>query len=203
MSLALGNEDMTEKVPCTKCRTLILPSTALKNDGLCMPCKTGNRENIEKAKLYYAKERELNITCPFRALWRELVDKVHNKPIGFSGLTDEEKMYFAVGVLNGETYNGGIIQFFDNSSGEYYQYAELGLVRLGANKSLFLLREAKKELFGDAEVPKDQEKRWSVMRNANRDEALDKLDTEYYKNMDNIEAKMESFAIETGLAKNA
>ena len=182
---------------------MILPSTAQKNDGLCMPCKTGNRQNIENAKLYYAKERELDKTCPFRALWRELVDKVYNQPIGFSGLTEEEKIYFAVGVLNGETYNGGIIQFFDNTSGEYYRYAELGLIRLEANNSLSLLRAAKKELFGSADLPKDQEKRWSIMRKANREAQLDKLDTEYYKDLDNLETKMELFAKESGLVKNA
>jgi len=194
---------MTEKVACAKCGVMILLSTAQKNDGLCMPCKTGNRQNIENAKLYYAKERELDKTCPFRALWRELVDKVHNQPIGFSGLTEEEKIYFAVGVLNGETYNGGIIQFFDNTSGEYYRYAELGLIRLGANNSLSLLRTAKKELFGNGDVPQNQEKRWSIMRKANREAELDKLDTEYYKDLDNLETKMENFAKETGLVKNA
>jgi len=194
---------MTEKVACTECGVLILPTTSEKNNGRCMPCKTGNRKNIENSKLYYERERVLDKTCPFRAMWRELVDKVHNQSSGFTGLSEEEKIYYSVGVLNGETYNGGIIQFFENTSGEYYRYAELGLIRLGASNSLSLLRTAKKELFGDAEVPKDQEKRWAIMRNKNREEALDNLDTEYYKDLDGIENKMESFAKEVGLVENA
>ena len=194
---------MIEKVACTECGALILPTTAAKNDGICMPCKTGNRQNIENGKLYYAREKELNKTCPYRALWRDLVDKVHNQEAGFKGLTEEEKIYFSVGLLNGEAYNGGLIQFFENTSGEYFRYAELGLVRLAAKNSLSLLRATKKELFGDKEVPKEQEKRWSLLRNQNSEDVLDKLDTEYYKDLDDIDTKMEKFAKENGLVKNA
>ncbi len=194
---------MAEKVACTECGALILPTTAAKNGGMCMPCKTGNRKNIENAKLYYAREKELDKTCPFRAMWRELVDKVHNQEAGFKGLTEEEKIYFSVGVLNSEAYNGGLIQFFENTSGEYYRYAELGLIRLGANNSLSLLRATKKELFGDGEVPKDQEKRWTLLRNQNSEDVLDKLDTEYYKDLDDLDTKMEIFAKDNGLVENA
>ena len=194
---------MVEKVACAKCGVLILPTTAAKNNGVCMPCKTGNRESIENSKLYYQKERELDKTCPFRAKWRELVDDVYNQPKGFNGLTEDEKIYFAVKVLNGEIINGGIIQFFDNSSGEYYLYAELGLIRIGANNSLAILRAAKKEIFGESEVPKDHDKRAAIMRNINCDDALDKMDDEYYKDLDDIGNKIDSFAIETGIVKNA
>ena len=194
---------MTEKVACIECGVLILPTTATKNNGMCMPCVTGNRDNIENAKTYYAKERELDKTCPFRAMWRELVDKVHSKPTGFNDLTEEEKIYYAVSILDSETYNGGILQFFENSSGEHYRYAELGLIRIGANNSLALLRAAKKELFGDSDVPKDREKRWSAMQDINYEDKLDSIDDEYYKDLDDIENKMESFAIEAGLVKNA
>ncbi|HFD32883.1 MAG TPA: DUF4375 domain-containing protein [Gammaproteobacteria bacterium] len=194
---------MAQKVACKTCGKLILPTTASKNDGLCMPCKNGYRESIEKSKTYYAKERELDKSCPFRALWRELVRKVYDEPNGFDKLSEEEKQYFAVGVLDGEVHNGGIIQFFDNSSGEYYRYAELGLVRIGAKKSLHILRKAKETTFGGDAVPKEQEKRWRYTRDKEVEKALERLDTEYYESQDEIGEMLEAFALESGLIKNA
>jgi hypothetical protein len=41
---------MTERVPCVICGALILPSTAVKTDGRCMPCKQGIRQSIEDNK---------------------------------------------------------------------------------------------------------------------------------------------------------
>ena len=194
---------MTQKVACKKCGVLIFPTTANKNDGLCIPCKKGYRDNIERSKVYHAKERELEKTSPFRALWRELVSKVYDEPGGFNKLTEEEKLYFAVGVLDGEVYNGGFIQYFDNSSGEYYRYAELGLIRIGANKTLRLLRQAKSPVFGEISVPKEQDKRWAYVRKKNIEECLNDLDTKYYEKQEDIGAILEKFALQTGLVKNA
>lgn len=194
---------MVEKVPCNSCGKLILPTTAEKNDGLCMPCKNGYREQIEKSKEYYAKERDLNKNCPFRALWRKIVSKVYDESGGFGKLSDDEKIYFAVGLLDGEVYNGGFIQYFDNSSGEYYKYAELGLIRLKAKESLQLLRRAKDIAFGDKSVPKEQDKRSKFTQTPGVGEALDSLDTEYYECSDDIGQLMEGFALDAGLIKNA
>ena len=78
---------MSEKIPCTECGELVLPSTAERTGGLCMPCKSGNRENIERGKEYYKKQRELDKTCPYRALWKELINKVYHTESGFDGAT--------------------------------------------------------------------------------------------------------------------
>jgi hypothetical protein len=53
---------MSDKVLCKECSVKILPSTADRTGGMCMPCKNGYRKNIEQAKEYYKKEREL-IKC--------------------------------------------------------------------------------------------------------------------------------------------
>jgi len=45
----------SEKILCLDCGAMILPSTAEKNNGLCMPCKSGIRASIEEKK----KELEL------------------------------------------------------------------------------------------------------------------------------------------------
>ena len=47
-----------EKISCAECGTMILPSTAEKNNGLCMPCKSGIRASIEKRKIELAQAKE-------------------------------------------------------------------------------------------------------------------------------------------------
>ena len=40
---------MADKQPCSACGALILPSTSDKTGGLCMPCFTGTREQMNQA----------------------------------------------------------------------------------------------------------------------------------------------------------
>ncbi len=86
-----------------------------------MPCKTGTRKSIEAAKVRITEQREREISDPFRILWRELVRRVHQNELGFDGLSEPEKLYFSVGLLDGELYNGGFYQYFFNHSGSYYE----------------------------------------------------------------------------------
>ena len=193
---------MKEKIPCKECRALILPSTTEKYGGLCMPCKNGYRKNIEQSKEHYKKERKLDATCPYRALWRDLVKRVYDSSKGFETLTEDEKQYFAVGTLDGEVYNGGFVQYFDNTSGEYYRYSELGLMRIGAKESLRLLREAKLAAFGNNPVLKEQTKHWPHT-NDEVAKMLDNLDSQYYETKEDIGELLEAFACEAGMVKNA
>lgn len=195
--------DMSDKISCTECGALVLLSTAKRTGGVCMPCKNGNRKNIEQAKEYYQRERELDKTCPFRELWRELVDKVYKQEGGFAALSEAEKTYYAVNTLSGEVYNGGFIQYFDNTDGEHYMYAELGLEILSATHSLRLLRQAKIALFGSAIVPTDQALRWAIIRKHTDEPDLDALDTEFYKDEDKLGEKLEAYAIKVSLVKDA
>lgn len=95
-----------------------------------MACRQGIRESIEQSKEYYRKQREYD---PYRELWVYLVKKVHGEENGFENLTKEEKLYFTVSIFEGEVYNGGMHQFFSNSSGEYYEEAVKGLKALKAS----------------------------------------------------------------------
>jgi hypothetical protein len=194
---------MTEKVPCTKCGALVLPSTAERTGGVCMACKNGTRESMEKSKEYYKKERELDKTCPFRLFWKELVSRVYNESKGFNSLSEEEKIYFSVNCLSGEVYNGGFNQYFSNSAGENYKHAELGLIQLEATNSLRLLRKAKQIVFGSSAVPKEQYLRQLATDSDEVSTALDELDTEFYKDPDRLAEKLEVYAINNGLVKNA
>jgi hypothetical protein len=192
---------MEEKVKCNDCGALVLPDTANRTGGLCMPCKNGTRKSMDVAKKSYAKEREFDKTCPYRALWQELVEKVHKTEIGFNSLTEEEKQYFAVNLLSGDVYNGGFNQYFFNSSSDYYKFAELGLIRIGATESLKLARRAKKDFFGSTTVPASQEHRWALIRQHEVEPELDDYDTEFYKDLDDLDIKLERFAKECGLVK--
>nr|WP_244904657.1 DUF4375 domain-containing protein [Cellvibrio mixtus] len=76
-------------------------------------------------------------------------------------------------------------------------------MRLGATHSLKLLRQAKERCFGLNSVPQDREKRWELLRKNNPEPELDSLDTLFYKDPDQLEQKLENFAIEVGLIKNS
>jgi hypothetical protein len=145
---------MNDKVACTTCGAMILPTTAASNGGLCMPCKRGNRQNIEDGKRRHA-ERKHAVANPDPATlyWRWLIQQVYKTPEGFAGLAAEHQLYFAAVLLEGEVYNGGFEQYFSNSSADYYAHAERGLEAIGAAECRRLLVGAKETLFGARDVP--------------------------------------------------
>ena len=192
---------MSNKVPCQECGAIILEVTAKNNNGLCMPCKNGYRENIENSKKYYAKERELDKTCPFRAYWRDLVNRVHHTESGFNSLTEDEKVYWSLNILIGEVNNGGFMQFFDNSSGAYYVYAEKGLIEFDAIKTLNILHKAKAVIFGNQTVPVDTEQRRLITSKNDSWDELGKLDDEFYKEPDDLYELLEKYAVNRKLVK--
>ena len=194
---------MIDKVPCRECEAMVLPSTAKRTGGLCMPCKNGTRKSMDAAKKRAEKEKELERTCHYRTLWRDLVEKVYSQNGGFNSLSESEQLYYSVNVLSGEVYNGGFDQYFTNTSADNYRNAEYGLVRLGATNSIKLLRNAKEQLFGSNPVPKNQVERWELIQKLNKITNLESLDTEFYKDLDNLDGKLEAFALEVGLVKNA
>ncbi len=196
---------MTDKIPCKECNELILPRTAEKTGGVCMACKQGIRQSIEQSKEFYRKQKEYD---PYRELWMNLVKKAHANENGFESLTKEEKLYYAVGIFNGEVYNGGIEQFFSNSSGELYSKVVEGLKALKADNSLSLLKQATKILFGDVAPLKDRLQRYNSMKQFPSYDSeprpewaveLDKIDQQYYEDPDNLGELLTNFAETTGL----
>jgi hypothetical protein len=184
------------KVACKKCGASIVQATADSTGGLCMPCKSGTRESIDAAKAYYQRERELDKTDPMRLLWRDLVRRVYQTDLGYEGLSDAERKYFAVGLLGNEVYNGGFDQYFFNSSGSRYDDAERGLEEMGAIESLALLQRAKQALFGSTAVPTDTEKRRTILRRAPQSctDQLDELDEVYWTDPDGLAGRLRAYA---------
>jgi hypothetical protein len=172
---------MSDKVPCTKCGAMILPMTAARTGGLCMPCKSGIRDSIEASKRFYEEQKKYD---PWRELWHSLVMRVHKTDAGFDGLTADEKIYYAVSILDGEVHNGGFDQFFSNSSGALFREVASGLEILGAHQALDLLMRAKQVVFRDAHPPIDRKERWTAMRFSDseaRTKALDEFDRAFWK----------------------
>lgn len=190
---------MSEKQPCSACGNLILATTALRNDGLCMPCKGNYRQNIEAGKRY-AEEHRQYLASPQALYWSALVDRVYRSEPGFAGLSVAEQHYYTVSVLIGEVYNGGFDQYFGNSSGEHYAQACDGLSVLGAAQTLALLQAAKTALFGSASVPTDQAERQMLMPtyedepDQQCEAALDALDTRFYKDEEQLGDRLLEFA---------
>lgn len=142
---------MSEKVACSRCGVPILQSTAERTEGLCKPRKGGYRDSIGRAR----EERQQTKSDSHRQLWISLVERVHHPSRPFDALSHAETLYFAVGLLEGEVYNGGFNQYFFNSSGSYYAFAEEGLIALETFQTLELLNAAKEVLFPGVPVPTD------------------------------------------------
>jgi hypothetical protein len=194
---------MSNRLPCNICGESIHPDTAVKNNGLCMPCKGGYRDRIEAGKRQREEDRAYEQSAE-RKYWRNLVGRVHDTSAGFNGLRSEEKTYFAVSCLIGEVYNGGFDQFFSNSSGEMYGIALAGLWELEANVSAGLLLRAKEVLFGGRLVPVNQGERCKQMPTVGNDAApehkqLDELDKLFYEDPDKLGDRCKLFAISNGL----
>jgi hypothetical protein len=167
-----------------------------------MPCKNGTRKSIDAAKKL--REEQRNLVDPFRDLWLQLVNKVHKTEAGYEGLADSEKLYFSVGLLEGEVYNGGFHQYFFNSSASYYDDAIRGLVEIGAVESLTLLRKAKDALFPGRPIPIDtSERRDTLPRYRARGEVtpdwcrtLEQLDKEFCQDPDGLGERMQKYAVD-------
>ncbi|MDC7807413.1 DUF4375 domain-containing protein [Luteimonas sp BLCC-B24] len=192
-----------EKVPCLQCGVCILPITAEKNGGLCMPCTTGIRANLEKSRQYYKAQRELDKTDPVRIHWRSLLDRLRADN-GYSGLSIAEKRYFAVTALSGEVHNGGFGQYFYNTASDHYQDAVEGLEEIGALASLDLLLRAKQVLFGFGEVPVLTSRRrlTSARTSDSKASRLDKLDRLFWTDPDGLSSRLEALLLRHGLVSH-
>ena len=194
---------MIIRVSCPSCGVKILPDTAEKNGGLCMPCKGGYRKNIEASKKFHEQQKKEQ-ESPARKHWIWLVNQVHKSEAGFTGLSQPNKLFFAACLLEGEVYNGGFDQYFFNSSADYYTYATQGLTDMGALESCRLLLQAKELYFGDKPVPEIQASRIALLRTgmATDEEMLRKLEeinSMFYKDSDNFHECATNYAKKYGL----
>lgn len=182
-----------QRVPCKVCGESIHPDTAAKNGGLCMPCKGGYRERIEAGKRRREEEREYD-QSEERRYWLQLVSEVHGSEDGFRKLPTEDQTYFALGCLIGEVYNGGLHQFFFNSSGSMYGVAVAGLIEVEAYRAAGLLSRAKELLFGSGAVPMDTGSRRTLLQERGMPGELEELDRSFWKNEEKLDERCRKYA---------
>lgn len=84
--------------------------------------------------------------------WKSIVYKVHYTTAGISGLSEDEHDYYVINNLCGEVYNGGLEQYFGNSSGDNYTELVETLKRLGHLGLAARLDAIVKAVFGDADM---------------------------------------------------
>ncbi len=206
---------MSERVLCPKCGKPVSTEQAAKDGGLCLLCSIRFQEKIpciECGKPVSVKQASkrggLCLRCsanrnPFFVLYSSLVDRVCNSPGGFDSLSEPEKLYYALTLLQNEVNNGGFHQFFFNTSGSYYELIENGLVAFNEPDLLELLHQAKRLIFPDNRVPTDMKERREQMEfsDAGGDlmNKLDALDQQFYRRPDTLNPKLETFARERGL----
>lgn len=153
---------MTEKLPCDACGELILTSTADKSDGLCLPCKTGYREEIERKKFLRGAELKY-LNTPVGKHWKNLANQVYEFPGSFYLFSPTNQTLFSVGILKMNVCNGGFIQYFSRNAADYCVSAILGLMEMGATQSLRIVMCAKKIYFGAESMPLSEETRKVIL----------------------------------------
>ena len=96
--------------------------------------------------------------------------------LGFDGLSPYERHCEALLALEGDVMNGGLSQYFFNSSGDLAPVALEALAELGAWKTHAALDSAIKKIWPDAYPEQRSERYDSLLRAEEEDESL--LDSE-------------------------
>ena len=118
------------------------------------------------------------------------------KERGVGGLTEGQRHFYAVTIFDGEVNNGGLSQFFFNSSGDEWPAAAAGLEAMGAKERLAILREAVAR-FGKDGPSTNRAARMSQLSTVARadDDAFSKLDTRYYQIAEVLDVTMSRYVL--------
>ncbi len=111
-------------------------------------------------------------------------------------LSEAEKIFFLNNQLEQEINNGGLSQFFFNSSGDFANEIEYSLRSIGAVHTEKIYSKALLALGG--ELPENRDEREEMLDNIltdNVSELLNECDNEFYKYLDNLEELNYQFII--------
>ena len=97
------------------------------------------------------------------AVWERIDERMRSIKGGFEGLTRGERLFHVLWfVMDSDIINGGLHQFFTNSSGDFAEEAKRGLNEIGANRVLCVLQKASAVLPGRV-VPTERDARYEVL----------------------------------------
>ena len=110
------------------------------------------------------------------------------KQSGYGSLSENQRLYRAVFLCDDEINNGGLAQFFGNSSGDRWRDALAGFKAMGFEERLAVLTEAI-AIFGSNGPSEDQRVRKDQLSRLMRrdDDLFDALDSRYYKSPEVIQ----------------
>lgn len=149
------------QVLCPQCGNSFLAKTAATTGGMCVPCASGTRGTLGSVKKRY--EEFLERTKIQRAIWSEIVDRVHAVGGGLDSLTPAERTYYLLSGLDGEVWRGGIHTFFNNSSGNHYRETLEALTEVQCPVWIDYLTRAAAILFPNAVPPSNWDERRKIM----------------------------------------
>jgi hypothetical protein len=124
-------------------------------------------------------------TEPVAALWPDLVDEVYRdspRQAHMERLSPPAQVLFNTGCFAGEIINGGMSQFFSNSSGNRAHETLAALRAVGAVLCVQLLGKAL-TLFPDGIAPVDRQKRCELLF------AFEERDSQFFGELDQIFCK--------------
>jgi hypothetical protein len=116
----------------------------------------------------------------------EIIGKKIPAKDNFNNLNEFEKTFIYIDILEDNVTNGGFIQFFFNSSGQFAYEIFQAYLAIKAETTLDILTKAI-HLFPEIPVPKDARIRQQILMEKDSNIDLwDTLDTDFYKYEDNI-----------------
>ena len=116
----------------------------------------------------------------------EIIGKKIPEKDNFSNLNEFEKTFIYLDVLEDSVTNGGFIQFFFNSSGQFTHEVFQAYIAIKAENTVDILTKAI-YLFPEIPVPKNLRIRQQILMEKDTNIDLwDELDTQFYKYEDNI-----------------
>ena len=116
----------------------------------------------------------------------EIIGKKIPEKDNFSNLNEFEKTFIYLDVLEDSVTNGGFIQFFFNSSGQFTHEIFQAYLAIKAENTVDILTKAI-YLFPEIPVPKNLRIRQQILMEKDTNIDLwDELDSQFYKYEDNI-----------------
>ena len=116
----------------------------------------------------------------------EIIGKKIHKKDDFNNLNEFEKTFIYLDVLEDSITNGGFVQFFFNSSGQFTHEVFQAYMAIKAENTVDILTKAI-YLFPVIPVPKNLRIRQQILMEKDTNIDLwDELDTQFYKYEDNI-----------------
>ena len=116
----------------------------------------------------------------------EIIGKKIPDKDNFSNLNEFEKTFIYLDVLEDSVTNGGFIQFFFNSSGQFTHEVFQAYLAIKAENTVDILTKAI-YLFPEIPVPKNLRVRQQILMEKDTNIDLwDELDSQFYKYEDNI-----------------